>query len=78
MTISASNIGASESVVFRRVTGARFPAWVWRELHTTRTSAGDDRSGILVVEDGAEEIMMMTRLDYEMLITRIREEGDQP
>jgi hypothetical protein len=77
MAIRSSNIAANKTVLYREVHGASLPAWAWREMHTARTAAGDVRSAILLVNDGAETIAMMAKEDLDMLITPIREEGDQ-
>lgn len=77
MSIDARVIAADEALVYREVKGASLPAWAWRELHTARGQAGGNRSAILLVKDGAETIVMMPKEDLDMLITRIREEGDE-
>lgn len=78
MPITASMVAADTTTAFREVRGARFPAWVWRELHAVQSFAGDHRSAILQVEEGSEEIVVMTRQDLDMLITSIRSEADEP
>jgi hypothetical protein len=76
MPIRSSVIAAGKDVLYREVTGASLPAWAWRELHTAKTGAGDNRSAILIVKEGAENIVVMAKEDLDMLITAIREEGD--
>ena len=75
MTIGARNISANDDLLYRRVDGASLPAWAWRELHTAKTSSGDSRSAILLINDGAESVAMMTQADLERLLSEAYREG---
>lgn len=78
MAVRASVVGANTTVLYREVTGASLPAWAWRELHSARVGAGDNRAAVLLVKEASETIVMMPKEDLDMLVTRIREEGDNP
>jgi hypothetical protein len=72
MTISASVVGAGEHVLYRDVQGASFPAWLWQELHTTWSVAGDERPSILLIQGGAETTALMLNEDLDSLMTFVR------
>lgn len=58
-------------IAIRRVNG-RFPAWLWRELHTANREAGEDVP-VLIVDDGPHPLVIFDLDHYNQLVTETSE-----